>query len=111
VRGIEVCGGSGGSIRLAATLGSRGRLGPAEGIAKREIVKYLFVLPHTAKRLLEHTFDLGVKARVALRCLASDRRLDIARSGDAWAARHLSPWPGKMPFLRWCLADKTVARS
>jgi hypothetical protein len=32
VRGIEVCGGSRGSIRLTATLGSRGMPGPAEGI-------------------------------------------------------------------------------
>jgi hypothetical protein len=89
----------------------------------REIVKYLFVLSHTVKRLPApqfrryesqvrgHTDEPGSRPQIRHR---TNRRCADAvhgTNGRCVAARHLSPLPGEMPFLRGCLADNTVARS
>jgi hypothetical protein len=78
----------------------------------REIAKYLFVSSHTVSACLRHSFDdMRVKSGVTLTSLAADRRLDIARTGDAWRHGTCHRCQEKCRSLRWCLADKTVARS
>jgi hypothetical protein len=61
---------------------------------------------------IRHSFDdRRVKSGVTLTSVAVDRRLDIARTGDAWRHGTCHRCQEKCRSLRWCLADKTVARS
>lgn len=82
-----------------------------DGKTNREIAKYLFVLPHRKRPRSPQFREFESQVLGQLASVAAGGRLDIARTCDAWAARLLSPWPGEMPFLRWCRAVRTVARS
>ena len=76
-----------------------------DGQTNREIAKYLFVSSHTVGAYLRHSFDdMRVKSGVTLTSVAADRRLDIARTGDA--RRHAS----HERAMRGGTAPVTVAR-
>lgn len=93
------------AMQLAESAESR------DGKTNREIAKYLFVSPHRKRPRSPQFREFESQVLGQLASVAAGGRLDIARTCDAWAARLLSPWPGEMPFLRWCRAVRTVARS